>query len=325
MARQIAARRDPCLHLNLKLLRMKAVYTLDDLDQASALPTPARLAVIGHPVGHSASPRLHQPALDAFRIGASYVRLEVEPGNVSKAFSLMRHLGFFGCNITVPHKFEAMNCCTQVSPEALQLGSVNTVVFSNKETLGYNTDGPGFIAAIEQAFGLKIGQIHTLILGAGGGAGQAIATQCCLEKPAKLTLVNRSLDKIEELATRLRHISPRTEIHALTLDDPKLRDFCHRADLLVQTSSLGLKQSDPPVISDDCFLPHHCAYDTIYSPPETPFLASARSIGCKTDNGMSLLIHQGALAFQHWFPGKDALPFMRKSMMDGSLKADSAV
>ncbi len=293
---------------------MKLVYTLSDLAQTAAEPKPARLAVLGHPVAHSASPRLHQPALDAFQIHASYVRLEVAPGEIAQSFKLMRQLGFIGCNVTVPHKFEAMACCTNVSPQAQLLGAVNTVVFSETGTFGYNTDGPGFIAAIEEAFAIRASQVHTLILGAGGGAGQAIATQCCLEKPAKLTLVNRSLDKIDALAARLGKLSPGTEIQTLTLTDPALKHFCHQADLLVQTSSLGLKADDPEVIPNDYFLKHHCAYDTIYKPAETRFLASARKAGCKTDNGLSLLIHQGALAFQHWFPENDALPFMRETM-----------
>jgi shikimate dehydrogenase len=293
---------------------MKPVYTLSSLHEAAHLPEPARLAVLGYPVAHSASPRLHQPALDAFQIHASYVRLEVAPGDLAQAFDLMRELGFIGCNVTVPHKFEAMSCCSRVSPQAQILGAVNTVVFSHSETLGHNTDGPGFIAAIEEAFDIDTRKIHTLILGAGGGAGQAIATQCCLAKPARLTLVNRSLDKIQALATRLNHLSPETEILTLTLDDPELKSHCHQADLIVQTSSLGLKPNDPEVIPSDHFLPHHCAYDTIYEPSETRFLADARRTGCKTDNGLSLLIHQGALAFQHWFPGKDALPFMREAM-----------
>jgi shikimate dehydrogenase len=293
---------------------MKPVYTLSDLHEATSLPKPARLAVLGYPVAHSASPRLHQPALDAFQINSSYIRLEVAPGDISRAFDLMRQLDFIGCNVTVPHKFEALFCCTNVSPQAQLLGAVNTVVFSDSGTLGHNTDGPGFIAAIEEAFHIQSNQIHTLILGAGGGAGQAIATQCCLEKPAKLTLVNRSLEKIDALAIRLKDLSPETEIQTLTLDDPALKQICHQADLLVQTSSLGLKVSDPEVIPADYFLPHHCAYDTIYEPSETRFLASARRTGCKTNNGLSLLIHQGALAFQYWFPGKDALPFMRETM-----------
>jgi len=289
---------------------MHTVYTLANLDEAVRLAKPARLAVLGFPVSHSASPKLHQPALDAFDIDASYIRLEVEPGKIPEAFATMREMGFIGCNVTVPHKFIAMECCTEVSPQAKILGAVNTVIFAESGTQGYNTDGPGFMRAIEQSFGLKCAAIHTLIIGAGGGAGQAIATQCALQKPRQLTLVNRSLPKIEALAERLRNISPQTEIRTFPLDDLALNKRCHEADLLVQTSSLGLKQGDPRVIPDDCFLPHHCAYDTIYEPAETPFLATARAKGCQTENGLSLLVHQGAISFQHWFPGTDPLPHM---------------
>lgn len=290
---------------------MQAVHTLENLEQAAARSKPARLAVLGFPVAHSASPQLHQPALDAFGIDAEYIRLEVRPGELSTAFRMMREMNFIGCNVTVPHKFEAMSCCTEVSQQAEILGSVNTIVFEVDATKGFNTDGPGIMRAIDGAFGLSLGEIHTVILGAGGGAGQAIATQCALQKPACLTLANRSLEKIEVLAKRLNRISPDTKITTLSLDNPSLKDFCHHADLLLQTSSLGLKTGDPQVIPGDYFAPAVCAYDTIYEPSETRFLADARSSGCRTDNGLSLLIHQGAISFEHWFPGKDPLPHMK--------------
>ena len=297
---------------------MHKVFTLANLDEAASQPKPARLAVLGYPVAHSASPQLHQPALDAFHIEASYIRLEVEPGELPKAFRMMQKMGFIGCNVTVPHKFEAMACCTEVSPQAKLLGAVNTIVFSESGIQGYNTDGPGFKRAIEEAFNVTLGNIHTLILGAGGGAGQAIATQCALQKPSRLTLANRSLSKIEGLADRLRKVSPKTEIRTTTLGASSLKALCHEADLLVQTSSLGLKPNDSPIVPDDYFLPHLCAYDTIYEPAETKFIASARASGCRTDNGLSLLIHQGAIAFQHWFPNTDPLPYMRRALERGS-------
>ena len=290
---------------------MRSVFTLETLSEALDSPKPARLAVIGDPVAHSASPQLHQPALDALQINASYIRLEVKPGQIEAAFSKLRAAGFIGCNVTVPHKFEAMSCCTELSLQAKTLGAVNTVIFAEGGNIGHNTDGPGFLLAAEDAFGLNLHQAHTLILGAGGGAGQAIATQCCLQKPAKLTLVNRSLAKIESLAARIQALSPETEIFTVAIEDEALETFCHQADLLVQTTSLGLKAEDPQVIPDSCFLSRHCAYDTIYQPAETAFLKSAKAKGCLTDNGMSLLMHQGALSFQHWFPGTDPLPFMR--------------
>lgn len=293
---------------------MNPVYTIDTLEKAVSTDLPAKLAVIGYPVAHSASPELHQPALDAFGIGCSYIRLEVEPGRVPQAFKKMKELGFIGCNVTVPHKFEALDNCDEICQEARILGSVNTVVFGKNGTHGYNTDGPGIMKAISGAFDLNLGENHTLILGAGGGAGQAIATQCALAKPEQLTLVNRSLDKIVALARRLERISPETDIFTLDFDDPGFEGACHDAHILIQTTSLGLQPTDPKVIPDGCFLPHQCAYDTIYQPPETKFLASARRAGCRTDNGLSLLIHQGAISFQHWFPETDPLPHMWQAM-----------
>lgn len=131
---------------------MQKVFDLTNLAEALDQPKPARLAVLGYPVAHSASPQLHQPALDAIGIDCSYIRLEVETGKLSKAFEMMRASGFIGCNVTVPHKFEAMDCCTRVSDQARLLGAVNTIVFAEKETLGFNTDGPGFTNAIREAF-----------------------------------------------------------------------------------------------------------------------------------------------------------------------------
>ncbi len=293
---------------------MNQVHTISTLEQAASGDKPAKLAVLGYPVAHSASPELHQPALDAFGLDCEYIRLEVEPGHLRRAFDKMKELGFIGCNVTVPHKFEAMENCDEVSEEARVLGAVNTVVFGETGSRGYNTDAPGITEAIRGEFGMDLGKTHTLILGAGGGAGQAIATQCALAKPGQLTLVNRSLDKIVALARRLERISPETDIFTLDFADPGFVEACHDADLLIQTTSLGLKPTDPPVIPDACFLARHRAYDTIYQPPETPFLASARKAGCRTGNGLSLLIHQGAIAFEHWFPGTDPLPHMRKAM-----------
>lgn len=293
---------------------MNPVYTIETLEQATHDALPARLAVLGYPVAHSASPELHQPALDAIGAGCTYIRLEVMPGRLDQAFAKMKELGFIGCNVTVPHKFEALEICDRVSDEARILGAVNTVVFDENGSSGYNTDGPGIREAISDVFALDLGKIHTFILGAGGGAGQAIATQCALAKPQRLTLVNRSLDKIVALSKRLERISPETEILTLDFEDGGFERACHAAQLLIQTTSVGLKPTDPAVIPDDCFLARHCAYDTIYQPPETPFLASARRAGCRTGNGLSLLIHQGAIAFQHWFPGSDPLPHMRLAM-----------
>jgi shikimate dehydrogenase len=297
---------------------MKPVYNLEDLTSRELLDAgankPARLAVIGHPVAHSASPQMHQPALDAAGIDARYIRLDIEPGQVGEAFKRMRALGFIGCNVTVPHKLEAMEHC-EVHPDAVALGAVNTIRFDSDLTRGFNTDGPGFARAIEDDFNVPFASLKVAIIGAGGGAGQAIATQGCLSGIGKLVVVNRTAGKLGPLVEKLRRVRPETEVIALSFDDPALAEQCLGCDLLVNTSSVGLKAGDPSIVPAACLKKEHLVYDTIYKPPVTPLLALAKDRGCRTANGLSMLIHQGALAFQHWFPGTDPLPVMRRSLL----------
>jgi shikimate dehydrogenase len=298
--------------------QMKPVYTLDDLASRDVLDAgadkPARLAVLGFPVAHSASPRMHQPALDSHGIDARYIRLEVEPGKIPEAFEKMRALGFIGCNVTVPHKLEALANCDVLDPAALALGAVNTVRFDADATRGFNTDGPGFENAIEDEFGAPLSGLNVAIAGAGGGAGQAIAAQCVRLGVRKLVLVNRTVEKLGPLVERLREQGSKTEIIPLSFADGSLAQHCHASDLIVNTSSVGLKAGDPPVLAAACLKPEHLVYDTIYQPPVTPLLALAKETGCRTSNGLSMLIHQGALAFQLWFPGSDPLPVMRAAL-----------
>lgn len=296
---------------------MKQVYTLKDLESRELLDAgadkPARLAVIGHPIAHSASPRMHQAALDAAGIDARYIRLDIEPGRVGEAFSRMRALGFIGCNVTVPHKLEAMEHC-EVHPDAKALGAVNTIRFDAEVTRGFNTDGPGFARAVEDDFQRPLASLKVVIAGAGGGAGQAIATQCCLLGVGKLVVVNRTLEKLGPLVRRLHLLGPQTEIVALAFEDPALAEQCLGCDLIVNTSSVGLKSGDPSILPARCLKKEHLVYDTIYQPPVTPLLAVAGGLGCRAANGLSMLIQQGALAFQHWFPGADPLAVMRAAM-----------
>jgi shikimate dehydrogenase len=300
---------------------MKPVFTLDDLASRETLDAgaakPAKLAVLGWPVAHSASPRMHQPALDANGIDCRYIRLEVEPGQIPAAFAGMRALGFIGCNVTVPHKLDALENCTEVHPDARSLGAVNTVRFEADATRGFNTDGPGFARAIEGDFGAPLASLKVAIAGAGGGAGQAIATQCVLLGVGLLVLINRTTEKLGPLVARLAALGQGTEIIPLSFGDPSLADHCRACDLIVNTTSLGLKPGDSSVLAEVCLRPEHLVYDTIYQPPVTPLLALARATGCRTANGKSMLLHQGALAFGHWFPGADrkvVLAAMREAL-----------
>lgn len=296
---------------------MKEVYTLGDLSSRTLLDAgadkPAKLAVIGHPIAHSASPQMHQAALDAGGVAARYIRVDIEPGQVAEAFERMRALGFIGCNVTVPHKLEAMANC-EVSPAAKALGAVNTVCFEGGVTRGFNTDGPGFKNAIESDFGISLASLKVVILGAGGGAGQAIAMQCVMLGVPKLVVVNRSLEKLGPLLERMQNQRSRSEVTAFSFEDIALQEFCLDADLIVNTSSVGLKAGDPSILPSACLKAEHLVYDTIYQPAVTPLLAAAMSAGCRTSNGLTMLLNQGALAFQYWFPEAQPLPFMRKAL-----------
>jgi len=297
---------------------MNTTYELSDLADRNRLDAgtawPARLAVIGSPVSHSASPVMHQAALDAEGIAARYVRIEVPPGRVGEALARMRELGFIGCNVTVPHKLEVMAACDEVDFRAQALGAVNTVRFDAGHTRGFNTDGPGFAAAVREAFGWALGGLRVAILGAGGGAGRALAAQCALDGAAQLVLINRTVDKLDALAAHLRTLTGGCEIQTLPLADPDLAAACQSCDLIVNASSVGLKSGDPPIIPDGCLRPGQGVYDCIYQPPETPLLALAAACGCRVSNGRSMLIHQGALAFQHWFPGTAPLAEMTAAL-----------
>jgi len=304
---------------------MPAPFALADLSTRDRLDAgagkPARLAVIGKPVGHSASPAMHQAGLDARGIDARYVAVEIEAGEVAAAFARMRELGFIGCNVTVPHKFEALAACPTIDPAAVALGAVNTVLFGVDGPCGFNTDGPGFVRAIRDDFGVDVRDLHILIIGAGGGAGQAIASQCAREGCERLVLVNRTREKLAPLVARLAPLfrsdrleGPGDRLVAMALDDPGLRQAAGESELIVNCTSLGLRHGDPSPLPEPFIEPHHLVCDTIYRPPRTALLRAAAATGARAANGTSLLLHQGALAFEIWFPGEAPLAEMRAGL-----------
>ena len=314
---------------------MKDVYQLSDLENRAILDEgaefPARLAVIGHPIAHSASPQMHQAVLDAAGLGMRYIRLDIEPGQLDEAFKQMASLGFVGCNITVPHKLEALRCCDELTEDARVIGSVNTILFDEDSSedgkvklLGHNTDAPGLARAIYEEFGVDLGDLRVMILGAGGGAGRAIATQCARLGCGQLWLVNRTVEKAEKLKEKLqtyydqseRLAGPGESITVLSPDDRKLDEAAGHADLIINATPLGMRRTDPLPLPETCLQPHHLVYDAIYKPPVTALMERANQRGARTANGLSMLLHQGALAFDFWFPGKSDISLMKQALAD---------
>ena len=212
-------------------------------------------------------------------------------------------MNFLGWNCTVPHKFGMFGLVDEITETAARMHAVNTVVNRGGKLSGYNTDGNGWVRAMRQDFSIEIKGLRVMILGAGGGAGQALARQSVFEGCKSLVLVNRTVEKIVPLQKELSEGTSRVSVAAF---DPEiLRQELRDIDLVVNCTSQGLKASEPPVLTADVLHSGLLVYDTIYKPAPTKFLAEAACAGAKTSNGLSMLLHQGALAFEIW-TGHDA-------------------
>lgn len=289
---------------------MRAFYTVDQLDE---LPADARLGVIGNPIAHSKSPQMQQPALDAAGTGLRYVRLlaGTEPGEFEALLDALAGRGFVGVNVTVPFKRRAHDAASNLDPLARLSGAVNTLVRRADGWHGYNTDGPGFSRAIEEACGRPLRELRVLIMGACGGAGSALACQCALEGCPALTLVNRPRPELAGLAEMLAdHTS--TPIAILHFDSPELPAALAAADLVVNATSLGLHEGDPMPISPDWLSPGQMVYDIVTH--DTALRRAAAARGCTATTGLGMLLWQGAIAFEHWFGRTPDVAAMRQGL-----------
>lgn len=285
---------------------------------AGRFSPPARLAVIGDPIAHSRSPQMHNPALRACGIDAQYIRVQVPSGKVPAAFAQFAACGFLGVNITIPHKFEALDAVDVLDPLARQLGAVNTLAIREGKLHGHNTDGPGFLRSVQEAFHAQVRDLRVLIIGAGGGAGRAVAVQSALEKCPKLVLANRTAEKAQSLALEAAALSPQTEVKVVDWSHASLARELAEVDLVVNATSLGMKAEDARLLPEAALQPRHLVFDMVYrTEGSTPLLADAAQAGARTVDGLALLLHQGAISFEHWFARPAPLEVMREGLRNG--------
>lgn len=296
---------------------MASFFTYDQLYQFPALNPPARLAVIGDPIAHSKSPQMHNPALQACGIDAQYVRVQVPAGQVREAFGLFAKQGFLGVNITIPHKFEALDAVDVLDPLARQLGAVNTLAIRSGRLHGYNTDGPGFLRSVKEAFGVEVKDLRILILGAGGGAGRAVAVQSVLAGCRQLVLANRTESKVAPLLAELEGLHEgKATIKTCSLAHEDLAVQLQDVDLVVNATSVGMKADDAPLLPSSGLTNRHLIYDMVYrASGPTDLIQRAEKVGAKKADGMCLLLHQGAISFEHWFDRPAPLAAMRAGLM----------
>ncbi|MGH7083425.1 MAG: shikimate dehydrogenase [Acetobacteraceae bacterium] len=274
----------------------------------------ARVAgLIGWPVAHSRSPRLHNFWLERHGIDGAYIPLPVPPESLPAALRGLTASGFAGCNVTLPHKEAAALFCDSLAHEARRIGAVNTLVFRRGKIHGSSTDGEGFLANL-RAHGVDPAAGPVLVLGA-GGAARAVAA-ALLEAGAQVSITNRTPERAEALCRLFPTLTPLAwkARHAALAGQA----------LLVNTTAAGM-QGKPPLDLDLGSADARLAVaDIVYVPPETPLLAEAKARGLKIVPGLGMLLHQAVPGFAAWFGVRPAVDPEVIAIVATSLAADAA-
>ncbi|MEO7298687.1 MAG: shikimate dehydrogenase [Verrucomicrobiota bacterium] len=284
-------------------------------------------AVFGHPIQHSASPTMQNAGIAALGLNWRYLACEVRPDDLAEAINGAKAMKFLGLNLTVPHKLLALKMCDELDASAKLWGAVNTIRFETKtkssdwvplakisadeisevRSHGFNTDADAITQAIREDLKLEIQAKRILLLGA-GGAGRVAAMKFATDGASEIFLINRTQHKAEELAAEMRELFPNVRLETKY---PR-----GEVDLLVNATSAGLKESDPIPLDEKQFplKSTRCVYDMIYRPAETPLLAAAKKAGCRTANGLGMLLYQGAKALELWSEKPAPIEVMRSAL-----------
>ncbi|HEY9078596.1 shikimate dehydrogenase [Magnetovibrio sp.] len=258
-----------------------------------------RAGVIGWPVDHSLSPRVHGFWLRQYGIDGEYVRIPVPPEDFARQLKNLRIDGFVGANVTVPHKEAALAGVDEVHPLAQRIGAVNTVVVREDGSLyGFNTDGFGFLENLKAGFAdFSASAGPAVILGAGGAARAVIVALLDAGAP-EIRLLNRTKERAEQLADQLSGIGSGV---VLVGDWNKRADYLDGASLLANTTTLGMKGQMPLDIDLSALPQTALVNDIVYAPLETDLLARARARSNPTVDGLGMLLHQARPGFEAWF------------------------
>ena len=280
---------------------MSDVLTFSDLESWSR--EPPSLAVLGHPIGHSLSPPMHNAALaalgreDPARAGWRYFRFEVRPDDLPRALVLLHAKKFRGVNLTVPHKIIAFDCVARVDEAAVPVGAVNTLLWTEKGWEGFNTDGYGLATALRETLGRELAGTPVVLLGA-GGAARGAAVEALARGCAGLWIVNRTKKNGEALLAALRPVMGKIPVREW--DGTAGADAPPAGALVVNATSAGLRGDDTAPLNLAAMPRPAAVFDMIYNPPRTPLLLQAESLGIPAANGLAMLVHQGAKSLEIW-------------------------
>ena len=256
---------------------------------------------------------MHNAAFAALGLNWRYLAFEVHPDNLRAAIAGAKAMQFAGLNLTVPHKLLAVDMVDALDASAKTWGAVNTILFKPAgaggeiRAVGYNTDAEAMVTALREEMKVELRGAKVLLLGA-GGAGRTAALKLASEKVSELFLVNRTAGKAEAVAGEIKKQFPTVRV---TIGHPPAA-----VDLVLNATSLGLKPGDPSPLAEKQFSLRQtrAVYDLIYNPAETALLKAAQAAGCQTANGLGMLLHQGAKAFEIWTGKPAPLDVMRRAL-----------
>ena len=261
--------------------------------------------IFGYPIRHSISPAMHNAAFASLGIDAVYSAWETTPDDLAAGVASLRSENYMGANVTVPHKQAVMVHLDEIDDLATRIGAVNTIVNRDGRLIGSNTDALGFINSLRSEAGVTVAGLEVVLIGA-GGAARAAAYALADERTSALAIANRTVERAESLANELAETG--ILANAFGLLDPDFLSACERADLIVNSTSVGMlhgpAEGDSPVPAE-VISPGCVVYDMVYNPPKTPFLLDAERAGAQIIGGLPMLVYQGAAAWSRW-TGREA-------------------
>ncbi len=269
--------------------------------------------IFGYPVNHSKSPQFQSSAFSYLNIPAVYLPFEIPPEKLEDAINALKTLNIKGVNITVPHKEEVVKYLDEISEEVKYIKACNTIKNIDGYLVGYNTDAYGFITGLKELVE-DLSNKTVLVLGA-GGASRAVIYSLIKEGIEKLYVANRTVERAYQILEDFRSLN--RFIDEILLPIPLNKIECcvlPYVDIIVNTTSVGLNENDKPLFDYSHIKPEHIVVDIIYK--ETPLLKAAKEKGCKWQDGLPMLLYQGAKAFEIWTGQKAPIEIMKKALLE---------
>jgi shikimate dehydrogenase len=266
--------------------------------------------IFGFPVEHSLSPLMHNAAFKKLGLDYTYLAFNVAPEDLAVAVKSVRALNLAGVNVTIPHKEAVIPFLDELSPEAKDIGAVNTIVPAGCRLIGDNTDGRGFIKSLVEENKTDPRNKKVVLLGA-GGAGRAIGVSLVKNGIKKLWLYDVMSEKLGKLALDLSALSKGRIVESIS--SRQLLEAVTEADILINATPVGMKENDPCVIDPAGLHEKLFVYDIVYN-RQTKLLKEAKRRKIRTANGLGMLICQGAIAFELWTGKKAPVGIMKQAL-----------